>query len=360
MKKLAILFVVVCTTLFANATVRRVNNNIGVVAVPGFVFTNASSALQDAVNAAVAGDTIYIEGSVTAYNNANCNKRLVFIGTGYLLKNVSASELGNNPAAAPIQANIEEATVNSLTFTDTAASGSKISGLRVAVYLNPRADDITIERCRLTNLYMNVAATNPGQVINNLKINKCLFDYSTMYAYVYYMTNLEITNCICQNLYFSPYQNSTQLQSALVRNNVFRNGGMYLSNCLISNNIFVSGTGGTSIVASNFKNNLSNTAADLPVGNGNQNSVTMANVFLLVPTVNSYDGQWQLKAGSPAIAAGETIGAITPDCGAFGTADPYRLSGIPAIPTIYEFSSPASIPTGATSMTITVKTRSNN
>jgi hypothetical protein len=206
---------------------------------------------------------------------------------------------------------------------------------------------------------MNIAATNPGQVINNLKINKCFIDGTNTYQNVFYMTNLEITNCICQSLYISPYQNSTQLQSALVRNNVFRNGGMYLSNCLISNNIFAAGTGGVSVVASNFKNNLSS-STDLPVGNGNQNAVTMANVFLLVPATNSFDGQWQLKAGSPAIAAGENIGGITPDCGAFGTADPYRLSGIPAIPTIYEFSSPASIPTGATSMTITVKTRSNN
>jgi hypothetical protein len=358
MKKLAILLVVVCTTLFTNATVRRVNNNIGVVAVPGFVFTNTSTALQDAVNASVAGDTIYIEGSITAYNGATVNKKLTFVGTGYLLKNVNTSQLGNNPITAPIQANIEEANAGTIQFTDTLTSGSKISGLRVGVYLNRSADDITIERCRLSDLRMNLNATSTGQVINNLKINKCFIDGADLYQYTFYMTNLEVTNCICQSLYMSPNLTSNQILSGLVRNNVMLSPGFYLSNSLVSNNIFVNGVG-TSIVASNFKNNLS-VSTDLPVGNGNQNSVTMANVFLLVPTVNSYDGQWQLKAGSPAIAAGETIGAITPDCGAFGTSDPYRLSGIPAIPTIYEFSSPASIPTGATSMTITVKTRSNN
>ncbi len=42
---------------------------------------------------------------------------------------------------------------------------------------------------------------------------------------------------------------------------------------------------------------------------------------------NSTDGQFQLKAGSPALGAGETVSGITPDCGPFGTSDPYRLSG---------------------------------
>ncbi|MEQ1554417.1 MAG: hypothetical protein ABL929_09580, partial [Ferruginibacter sp.] len=74
----------------------------------------------------------------------------------------------------------------------------------------------------------------------------------------------------------------------------------------------------------------------------------------------STDGQWRLKAGSPAIAAGETVLGITPDCGAYGTADPYVLSGIPPIPTIYLLTVPAAIASNATTMPITISTKSNN
>lgn len=68
-----------------------------------------------------------------------------------------------------------------------------------------------------------------------------------------------------------------------------------------------------------------------------------------------------LKAGSPALAAGLTVGTVvTPDCGAFGATDPYKLSGIPNIPSIYTLTVPVSIPAGTNSMNVTISTRNNN
>ncbi len=43
---------------------------------------------------------------------------------------------------------------------------------------------------------------------------------------------------------------------------------------------------------------------------------------------DSPDGKYQLKPGSPAIGAGTAGG----DIGAFSGANPYKLSGVPAIP----------------------------
>ncbi len=62
-------------SIHANARIWRVNNNAGVVAD----FTTVAAA----VTAAAAGDTIYIEGSATAYGGSGLNKKLTFIGTGY-------------------------------------------------------------------------------------------------------------------------------------------------------------------------------------------------------------------------------------------------------------------------------------
>jgi hypothetical protein len=106
------------------------------------------------------------------------------------------------------------------------------------------------------------------------------------------------------------------------------------------------------------KYNVSN-QNNLPDPVVNNNKVNQ-NAALFFVGGTSADAQYQLGATSPALAAGEPINGVTPDAGAFGTADPYRLSGIPPIPAIYSLTVPASVPATATSMTITFSTRSNN
>ena len=73
----------------------------------------------------------------------------------------------------------------------------------------------------------------------------------------------------------------------------------------------------------------------------------------------SVDQAYQLSAGSPAIGAGIPNGATPVDCGAFGGPNTYKLSGIPAIPSIYELQVPPSATT-TTDMLINMKSRSNN
>ncbi|MBS1566787.1 MAG: hypothetical protein JST39_20550, partial [Bacteroidetes bacterium] len=124
-------------------------------------------------------------------------------------------------------------------------------------------------------------------------------------------------------------------------------------------NIF--GTPSSNFINCTIKNNLFAAAQTLPgTATGNQINVNMANVYVY-GTTGSQDTRTQLKPGSPAIAAGLTVGAVTtPDCGAFGATDPYRLSGIANIPTIYTLTVPTSIPSGSTTMSVTLSTRNNN
>ena len=56
----------------------------------------------------------------------------------------------------------------------------------------------------------------------------------------------------------------------------------------------------------------------------------MSSVFLYT---GSTDGQYQLKAGSPAIGAGN--GGV--NCGAYGGPNPYVLSGLPPVPATWFF-----------------------
>jgi hypothetical protein len=43
----------------------------------------------------------------------------------------------------------------------------------------------------------------------------------------------------------------------------------------------------------------------------------------------------------------------------FGGNDPYKVSGIPGIPTIYQLQAPANVPAGG-NLPVTISTRSNN
>ncbi len=82
-------------------------------------------------------------------------------------------------------------------------------------------------------------------------------------------------------------------------------------------------------------------------------------------TTTPGDARFELRIGgpntNPAMATGETIAPVnTPDLGAYGATDPYKRSGIPAVPTIYGLTVPASVSPAATTMNVTISTRSNN
>lgn len=322
-----------CMVIFFSQTVSakvwRVNNNVGVNAD----FVQLSTAVA---NAAVQnGDTIYVEASATSYNAVTLNKRLVIIGTGYFLSENTG-----------LQANPNDALVSSISV-DSLASGSSFLGLRVnQVFTNSNTDNITITRCH-TSLFTN--STLPNSRLSNWVINKSYLGNISFGNTFFIFEDLQVTNCFVSGSFIIASNINT-----LIRNNIFM-ANVNVSNSYIANNIFIN------FSSHNFTNctikyNIAQ-ANVLPASNNNQNNVSQASLFTLT---GSTDGRYQLKAGSPALAAGEPVNGETPDCGPFGTADPYRLSGIPPIPTIYALTVPASIPSSATTMTITVSTRSNN
>lgn len=314
------------TTTITQAKIWRVNNNFGVRAD----FTQLSEAANNSQVAA--GDTIYLEGSSTSYQGFNLYKRLVIIGTGYFLSGTN----GN----AGLQANPYPATVT--LYIDSLASGSVFMGLDLTANLDGGTDNIRIERC-----YLSIGQWTPGHIISNLIINKC-FIHSHRFT-TFPTENLEVTNCI-----FEATVSYMGGMNSLYRNNTFFNANLTISNAYIANNIFL-GSNFTP-TSCTIKYNISS-GNILPAGNGNVNGVPANSLFV---GGNSRDGKHMLPSTSPARGAGEPIAGITPDCGAYGTPDPYRLSGIPPIPTIYELVVPASIPSTSSTLPVTVSTRSNN
>lgn len=342
-KKLLLLLIGFFMVFTIQAKVWRVNNTAN--SRPDFISLQAAVANASVVN----DDTVYIEGSVTPYNSTfTMNKRLVVISTGYFLSGAT----GNTG----LQANPNTALEHSAIFLDSLASGSKFLGFAQGgsgfFYINPGTDNVTLERSQV-QLYFSGSASSNFVRLSNWTVNKCYITY-WQWPVAFYAENLSLTNCILTGTNQIVAGN---IISALVRNNLFYNVPVIYGNSYFTNNILVTNLT-VDLSLSTVKNCIA-TGNLLPAGSGNQNSVSQNNL-IVGPTGNSTDGQFQLKAGSPALGAGETVSGITPDCGPFGTSDPYRLSGIPPIPTIYSLTVPVSVPSSNTSMTITVSARSNN
>lgn len=327
----------------AQAKIWRINNTPGVAAD----FNNYSTAIASAlVNN---DDTLHLEASVTGYSVGLLSKRLVVIGTGYFLGGA-----GSNPG---LQASTNGAFISGAISFDSLSTGSRFLGVHINgdLWLDPRADNITFERCRFNSISWNTQAASTANRAQNIVFNKCYFNGASP-ATLFYYDNLQITNCMVNSTISFTGAN---IGSALMRNNIFRGSAqLNFSNTYFANNIILDIVPGNfNPLSSTIKNNIAENNL-LPAGSGNQNNITEATIFIN-PVGASTDGQWQLAAGSPAVGAGETVGGITPDCGPFGTADPYRLSGIPPVPTIYSLTVPANIGVGQP-LNITVSTRSNN
>lgn len=334
----------------ASAKVWRVNNNAGASAN----FSSFDAAVNDA--SVVNGDTLYIEGSATNYYDATISKQLTIIGTGYFLDPDDATY----PANTGLQYNKYSSAIRSINLV-AGSGGCKFIGIFFtggtiygAVWTN-----ITFEKCRVAEAFYVPGASNSG-----LTIRKC-----------YIATNLvcnsgSLTNFTCENNIFAEYTASLNFPNLSGSNNIFRNNSFYpsgisyvtnIANCYVANNIFANNNYAVNFTNCNIKNNLFQQNQSLPPSAvNNLINVDMSTVYV-GGTTGSIDSRLILKSGSPAIAAGVTVGAVvTPDCGAYGATDPYKLSGIPGIPTIYSITAPTSIPSGTNSMNVTFSTRNNN
>ncbi len=355
MKILTILSFLFLSTTFVQAKIWRVNND----ATKDPDFNTVTAAISAATVAA--GDTIHIEPSSTVYAGFTLTKRLVIIGNGYFLTNNGG-----------LQANILTSDFggNTININTSSANGSVISGLVVGSVILTNASNITISHC-LINSLRAISYTTVGVGIT---IKKCFISFmdsgnsfSGIGDVTFTIENNIFSSQVDQNPVTVSFLNTSR---GLFRNNTLNTGlnSVILNNFYISNNIFTvnvsQALGGNNNI---IRNNL-NAGSGIVNSGGNVNNLNSVDMVATLvgpltgtgPTATG-DLRFQIKSGSPAVGAGETIGTVTnPACGAIGATDPYRLSGIPPVPSIYLLTVPGSVSPAATSMDITISTRSNN
>lgn len=338
MRNTITMIVLVTLAMNVSATVWRVNNMPGVNAS----FTTIQAAHN--ANYVYAGDTIYLEASSGTYGNLTATKRLVIIGAGYFLVENSYQQANSNSS------------IIGTIILNAGSQGTIIEGCRINNLLISTSD-IIIQRNQIINDDNSTPLIKfPSQNINNTLIRNNYLKHEHSYAgigifsEVSGINNVRIIGNYIETIDASDFALDLRIGfSGIIENNVI-SGNVKIYGTQFNNNILREGT--FTPTNSTYYNNIGN-ATQFGTTNGNLQNINMITVFV-GPTGYSTDGQWQLKTGSPAIGAG--VGGV--DCGMFGGAFPYVLSGLPGIPSIYFHEQ--DIDNVNQQLNISIKAKSNN
>lgn len=300
---------------------------------------------------ALAGDTIYVEGSGTPYDGVTITKKLTLIGPGYFLTENYETHFNKKPAL--IKTNV---------VFEVGSSGSKLMGFDLKNHgadILIKESNIKILRNRLDWVIFNHRedATYNNIYISQNYIHGDIDENGVYNSNPLVINNLIISNNFINDITLSP-QNTNLTLSALIENNVI-NYPIECFNSIIRNNIFTEyvNTSQSAYIFEKIRYNdvynnvfTYNAPTDLTrfhTGTNNKWLINKSTLFVGL-TSNSTDGQWQLRENSP----GSEGGSDGTDCGMFGGATPYQLSGLPPFPVVYEIIGP-DLETGK----VTVKAR---
>lgn len=305
-----------------------------------------------------AGDTLHVEGSTTVYSFATITKKLVIIGTGYFLTdnpNTSNNVLATKLARIVFNAGSEN---SQLIGVDMVSAGNSFDR---DVYIN--VNGITVKRCRIEGQVVFGFPLSDVYIIQNFFPNTVVNNAINTNGNSFFTppTDLVFNNNICQKTltWGTPIANPTTMWPILqCNNNVFdgpdnlANPNLAFSTSEFKNNI---------LMPTNAKVNISASA-----GNVSYNIGTLSTQFgaadnnLVVPAITtifvtsaSPDGGYQVADGTVA----DNSGSDGTDRGAFGgtaVISRYTLSGLAAIPVVYEITTPGAT---STALPVTIKAR---
>lgn len=298
---------------FANAKIWIADAN------PGDIGADFKT-IQAAHDGASAGDTIYVIGSAQSLGNATFTKKLVIIGPGYFLSENS------NLQASPLSAKFGQLAFNA------GSEGSVITGCEIQGAITIITSNIAIIRDYINGSYILV---NPN--LGNIYIQQNFFNNNGLWASWVNQINTQGNDgpLFITNNYLKGQQNGSgsislsPSDNAIIENNII-DGNVTCSNSTFQNNITISGT--FSGTGNGIFNNICN-SNQFSSTNGNIPNTDTSTVFI---NTGSTDGRFQLKANSPA----KGVGVSGVDIGMYGGVNPYVLSGLPSIPSIYYFTAP--------------------
>ena len=301
--------------------------------------TNIYATFALAQSAAANNDIIQMEPGTYGFD-ITLTKPLVVVGPGYFLDQYTG--------AAALQANTTPATVNNV-FFNPGSSGSSLSGITASiVYVG--TNDVTVQRCNvMSQLSLNYNNQVGSVAVNNVNIRQNYLNALQQFTSGFAATNILVTNNIIQgNISLQSNTSGEFRNNVQITNNTFPT----LNNFNVVNNYFGYQFSMPTLTNCTVTYNAFRFASAPTAGN-NQNNVVQTNVFPYAPGATQYDAWFQLKAGTNSLRGAGENGV---DIGAFAGNAPYRLGGLPAIPSIYQLSNSVS----GNTLNVNLSTRSNN
>ncbi len=339
MKTLFTFFATVFLVTTLHAKIVYLNNNLEAPNISENLFTK----WVDAYAAASPGDTIYVVGSNFGYGDITINKKLTLIGPGYFLNENNQTHVDKKTAK------FERITI------DAGANGTKLAGLsqhnvNKNIIIDAEVDNIIVSNCLLTDVYLE---NDNGAVLNNITFEKC-FIYSSGITYNVNRNgiaeNLVLKNNIIDGALKIPNGSTGIIAHNLFLKNTLETGTS--SSFEFSDNIYLNQNDNNFSIQPlpnvSVHHNISLTGA---FGNENDNFAAPQGTLFVSDDNASTDGQYMLSENSPA----KGTGSNGSDIGPFGGPDPYRLSGLPNLPNIYELSTGGFVSGDELPVTIKIK-----
>lgn len=323
MKKLFTFLAATCLIATLHAKIVYLNSELEEPNISENLYTKWS----DAYAAVSDGDTIYVAGSTFNYGDIELDKGIFIIGPGYFLNENVHTQFSKKIAKV------------GWIYLRSGSEGSHIRGLTMMnwtseIIISNNVSDIIIESCYVPKIEF---ASGNGSVNNNIQIRKC-YVYDSR-SFVYNDTqNGFLNNAVISNNIVVGNVSVPDGSNGVISNNLFISNRLYLgssSSFEFTNNIYLNENEDRFTIQplpdASVSNNISLTGA---FGNDNDNFSAPQSTLFVSDENASTDGQYMLSEDSPAKGAG-TNGT---DIGPFGGPDPYRLSGLPNLPNIYELS----------------------
>ncbi|MBP6414787.1 MAG: hypothetical protein KA450_15195 [Bacteroidia bacterium] len=343
MKNHILILIVLLISQTADATIWQVDNNLN--------SPQPLNDVQDAIdNYAIAGDTIYIEGSATPYGQALATKSITIIGEGYY--------------------DLLSETV--LLDVDVRASDVYISGIRGSILFSTNLasfttiNNVTVERCYLQSGTISIIG-NPNAsshaIASDIAFRNNIFDNVWVGFAVssQFDTKLMVDSIILENNIFthSGFQvrnptNTIGLATFILRNNLFIDGvrqnangnntlfydGFFFTaiyDAVIYNNIFYAANPQGCTTCTLFNNLSFQNGVNDSLPSSQNNIVAQDPLFVNYPLLggtfdftHDYHLQ-QTPIQSPCIGTGNPIGT---DIGIYGGLYPFEIGAGPKIPIV--------------------------
>lgn len=295
------------------------------------------TSLQTAIDAAEPNDILMVYPGT--YGSIQINKPLKIYGPGYRIPDNPPLEIST------IKLNAQ---ADDITFA-SGSTGSEFSGFYARRFIAQNVNNLTIKRN-----YFNHGGAGYNSALNNASSIIIEGNYFYIGVVGYYNECLTIgggcQNVIIRNNVFNPYWGHTSFGVKMNENNGtnqikyynnYSNSKNTFHYSEIYNNIFTNPNGGSNWNTGGTNNYITNNMIGVQAGT-------------FVSGTYSFDAQYQLAPNSPAKGAGVN----GEDLGIFGGATPYKLSGIPDIPLVYELNVPGETPPG--NVEINIKVRAEN